>query len=72
VLLEKYQKNDISILKPIRLFSKSSLNERINVRLDDRLSRLLSGQTDETEDVELDIMGYIALKRVERKANKTP
>jgi len=72
VLLEKNRKYGNSALNPIRFFSKSSPHEQINVRLDDKLSRLLSGQADETEDIELDILGYLILKRVERKASKTP
>jgi hypothetical protein len=51
-------------LSPVRVFSKASAVEQINVRLDDKLSRLMSGQLDDTEDVELDLVGYILLKRI--------
>ena len=43
--------------------------EQIDVRLDDKLSRIMSGQGDEDEDVEQDIIGYLILKRVAKIAN---
>lgn len=67
MLLEKNRKYGDSALTPQRIFSKASAIEQINVRLDDKLSRLLSGQTDDTEDVELDLVGYIILKRIAQK-----
>ena len=36
------------------------------VRLDDKLSRLQSGQCDDDEDVILDIIGYLILLRTMR------
>lgn len=41
--------------------------EQIRVRLDDKLSRLARGSGTETEDVELDLMGYLVLLRVARR-----
>jgi len=66
MLLEKNRKYGDSALKPLRLFSRSSPVEQINVRLDDKLSRLRNCQDDEDEDVELDLIGYLVLKRVAR------
>jgi len=51
-----------SALEPIRVFSKADNLEQINVRLDDKLSRIRNGSTD--EDAEWDLMGYLVLKRI--------
>lgn len=63
-LLEKNRKYGNSALEPVRLFSKADPVEQIRVRIDDKLSRLQSAQIDETEDVELDIAGYLVLLKV--------
>lgn len=67
VLLNKNRKYGDSAIHPRRLFSKADAIEQINVRLDDKISRLESGQADEDEDVELDIIGYLMLKRVAKR-----
>lgn len=67
ILIEKNRKYGNSAIEPCRIFSKASPLEQINVRLDDKLSRLMSGQADEDEDVELDIIGYLILKRVAKR-----
>lgn len=64
LLLEKNRKYGDSALQPVRIFSKSSTQEQIKVRLDDKLSRLRSAQSDEDEDVILDLIGYLMLLRV--------
>lgn len=64
ILLEKNRKYGDSAINPKRVFSKASPIEQINVRLDDKLSRIMSGQGDDTEDAELDLIGYLILKRV--------
>lgn len=64
VLLEKNRKYGNSAINPKRIFSRADTIEQINVRIDDKLSRIASGQTDDTEDAELDLIGYLILKRV--------
>ena len=64
ILLEKNRKYGDSAINPKRVFSKASPTEQINVRLDDKLSRIMSAQDDDTEDAELDLIGYLILKRV--------
>lgn len=64
MLLEKNRKYGNSAINPKRIFSKADDVEQINVRIDDKLSRIESGQVDEDEDVELDLIGYLILKRV--------
>lgn len=66
ILLAKNLAYGNSALEPLRIFSKASTVEQINVRIDDKLSRLTRGG-EAGEDVELDLIGYLVLKRVYRK-----
>jgi hypothetical protein len=66
-LQEKNRKYGNSALSPLRLFSKVNLEEQLNVRMDDKLSRLRSAQEDDAEDAEADLLGYLILKRVAKK-----
>lgn len=65
-----HEKNDAygdSALNPIRIFSKDeSPSASIDVRIDDKLSRIARGQ-DCGEDTELDLIGYLVLRRVARR-----
>lgn len=65
-LIDKNRKYGNSAIQPTRIFSKASDEEQIMVRLDDKLSRLQSGQCDDDEDVILDIIGYLILLRTIR------
>ena len=65
-LIEKNRKYGNSAIQPTRIFSKASDEEQIMVRLDDKLSRLQSGQCDDDEDVILDIIGYLIILRTMR------
>lgn len=67
MLLAKNRKYGNSALEPLRIFSKAETLEQINVRIDDKLSRVKSAQADEDEDVELDLIGYLILKRVAKR-----
>jgi len=67
LLLEKNRKYGDSAINPVRTFSQASPIEQINVRIDDKLSRIKSSQDDEDEDVELDLVGYLVLKRIARR-----
>lgn len=64
LLISKNQKYGNSALEPKRIFSRSDTIEQINVRIDDKLSRIANRKDDEDEDVELDLIGYLILKRV--------
>lgn len=66
MLLEKNKAYGSSFSNPLRIFSKADVDEMINVRLDDKLSRLARGSA-AGEDVELDLLGYLVLKRVLRR-----
>lgn len=63
-LIEKNRKYGDSVLSPVRVFSKSAINEQIAVRLDDKLSRIVSSQSDEDEDVYQDIIGYLLIREI--------
>jgi len=68
VLIDKNRKYGDSVLNPVRLFSKASTIEQINVRLDDKMSRIVRGDRNgDHEDPEFDIIGYLVLKRIHKK-----
>lgn len=69
-ILYKNRQYGNSALEPVRVFSKAQAYEQLNVRIDDKLSRIASAQTDDTEDAELDLIGYLILKRVYRQLTK--
>lgn len=60
-LIEKNRKYGDSALNPVRIFSKCDNLEQLRVRIDDKLSRVASGQVDDDEDVLLDFIGYLVL-----------
>jgi hypothetical protein len=69
MLLEKNSNYGNSAVYPVRVFSKASPREQINVRMDDKLSRIanMGESVDESlEQTEFDLAGYIILKRVEQ------
>lgn len=67
MLKEKNKKYGNSIVKPTRIFSKASVTEQIDVRIDDKLSRLMYGDGNDTEDTEWDLLGYLIIKRANEK-----
>jgi len=70
MLIAKNKAYGNSFAEPIRIFSKVSAEEGLNLRIDDKLSRLARGvETDNVpEDTEEDLIGYLILKRVLRRA----
>ena len=66
MLIEKNSAYGNSALEPIRVFSKASTVEQLNVRIDDKLSRLARGEA-AGEDVILDLLGYLILLRIGMK-----
>lgn len=67
MLLDKNRKYGNSALSPKRVFSKAHIIEQINVRMDDKLSRISMNQADDSEDAEWDLLGYLILKRIALK-----
>lgn len=76
MLVAKNRKYGDAALNPKQIFSSASPEELINIRIDDKLSRIANKQTDEDEDPEWDLIGYLVLKRIarmrERKVIKVP
>ena len=67
MLIEKNRAYGNSALKPVRIFSRASSEEQLLVRIDDKLSRLARGSA-AGEDVVADLIGYLVLLRIARKA----
>lgn len=63
LLLTKNAAYGNSVFNPIRIFSKGDWLDMVNARIDDKLSRIARG-TAGGEDAELDLIGYLILKRV--------
>lgn len=63
MLVGKNKSYGNSAIDPIRIFSKADPIEQLNVRIDDKLSRIYRG-TEDNEDTVLDLIGYLILKRV--------
>jgi hypothetical protein len=69
MLIEKNKAYGNSAADPIRVFSKTNTIEQINVRIDDKLSRIARGHEYGTDDTELDLIGYLILKRATKRFN---
>jgi hypothetical protein len=65
-LLDKNRKYGNSALEPLRIFSKADRSEQIAVRIDDKLSRILNAQGDDSEDAKLDLIGYLILEQISK------
>ena len=73
MLVEKNRKYGDSALNPAQTFSSASPIELINVRMDDKLSRIRNRQNDDDEDPELDLIGYLLLKQIaKRRITRNP
>lgn len=64
MLLEKNAAYGDSALNPVRIFSQGSIIEQLNVRIDDKLSRLARGSA-AGEDVINDLLGYLIIYRIQ-------
>jgi len=70
MLLAKNKAYGNSTADPLRIFSKVNSVEQINVRMDDKLSRIARGSA-AGEDAEWDLIGYLILKRAVLKFQDT-
>ena len=64
MLVSKNRKYGDAALNPANTFARVDPIELINVRLDDKLSRIRNRQDDEDEDVEIDLIGYLIIKQI--------
>jgi hypothetical protein len=69
-LIDKNKSYGDSAINPIRIFAKSDAIEQINIRIDDKINRFLQGHKYPGDDDELDLIGYLILKRVAKLKNK--
>ena len=73
-LLVKNRAYGNSFMEPIQIFAKSSPGEQLNVRIDDKIKRLLNkdgvSKRRIKEDTVLDLIGYLILKRVLTRLNR--
>lgn len=69
LLIAKNEAYGNSAADPVRIFSKVDALEQINVRIDDKLSRIARGNEFDGDDTELDLIGYLILKRVIKNAS---
>lgn len=73
ILLQKNKEYGDSAINPIRIFSDADTLTQIDVRIDDKLSRInTKGKKVIKEDTELDLIGYLILRRIAKKrSNET-
>lgn len=70
MLLAKNKAYGNSALAPLRIFSRADTVEQLNVRIDDKLSRIARGSEFSGDDTELDLIGYLVLRRVAARLGK--
>lgn len=68
LLLEKNISYGNSALDPIQIFSKIDPGHQIDIKIDDKLSRIKRGSEFPGEDTLLDLCGYIVLKLIHQKS----
>lgn len=68
MLINKNKAYGNSALSPIRIFSKSDTTEQLNVRIDDKLSRLAKGSEYPGDDTVFDLIGYLVLLLVAKRS----
>jgi hypothetical protein len=66
MLVEKNRSYGNSVANNEQIFSKVDAMEAINVRIDDKLRRIKAGHEYKNEDTEMDLIGYLILKRCVR------
>jgi len=64
MLLEKNKAYGDSAIDPVRICSKSPVEEQIKVRIDDKLSRIARGNEFPGEDTIDDLIGYLILLKI--------
>lgn len=64
LLIAKNKSYGDSALNPVRIFSKASRIEQLNVRIDDKISRIQRGTDFGDEDTVRDLIGYLVLRLI--------
>lgn len=68
LLLEKNISYGNSALDPIQIFSKIDPGHQIDIKIDDKLSRIKRGSEYPGDDTILDLCGYLVLKLIHQKS----
>jgi hypothetical protein len=63
ILLAKNKAYGNSAADPVRIFSDAGPLDQLHIRMDDKLSRLMRGETYANEDTKMDLAGYLLLER---------
>jgi hypothetical protein len=66
MVIEKGKSYGDSIGSPVRIFSKAGAKDGLQVRIDDKLSRIAKGSEFQGDDTLKDLVGYLALLATER------
>lgn len=66
-LIQKNKSYGSSVFDPVRIFSKADAIEQINIRIDDKLSRIKRGNNSFNEDTNKDLIGYLIIKEYAEK-----
>lgn len=64
LLIAKNKAYGDSALNPVRIFSQASRIEQLNVRIDDKISRIQRGTDYGDEDTVRDLIGYLVLRLI--------
>lgn len=64
LLISKNKAYGDSALNPVRIFSKADRTEQLNVRIDDKISRIQRGTDFGDEDTVRDLIGYLVLRLI--------
>lgn len=67
LLISKNKAYGNSALDPVHIFSDVGTLERLNIRIDDKLSRIMRGHEYSNEDTEKDLIGYLILKQIYKR-----
>lgn len=71
LLIAKNREYGASVFRPLGVFSSMGPEQQIDVRIDDKLARIRAvremAEVKVHEDTELDLIGYLILKRVARR-----
>lgn len=64
-LLVKNERYGDSALKPVKIFSKGDASDKIDIRMDDKMSRIIESDEQRMNDF-VDLTGYLVLKCIDK------
>lgn len=71
MLLKKNISYGNSALDPVQVFSQTTAEEQIKIRIDDKINRIKNQQEFESEDTVQDLIGYLVLLKIARERART-